>query len=104
MNATFSIDPSYALAKVFIRIAMVFCALMIAIMGYMIYLAYLGIIDDWDLWLQFPLFEFYPESNSTVWHMIFFSFPAVGFLIAFFLLGWLHKKIQKEGKTQHLVA
>lgn len=96
MNSTFNLDPAYGIAKAFITIGMVFCGVMVAVFGYMVYLAGLGILSDWSLSVQSPLVHFYPEANSIFWHMVFFSIPAFGFLVFFFLLGWVGKKIQQE--------
>jgi hypothetical protein len=98
MNPSYSLDPSYGIAKVFVTLAMVFCAVLVAVLGYMVYLAYLGVMIDWNLSVRTPFYDFYPEQNSSVWHMIFFSVPAVGFGIAFFVLGWLKKKLQQESQ------
>ncbi|MDR7129801.1 hypothetical protein J2X69_002147 [Algoriphagus sp. 4150] len=104
MKNSFSLDPGYDIAKIFIRIGIIFCAGMVAILLYMVYLSYLGMMIDWDLALQASLGEFQPEANSTFLHMLFFSFPALGFLISIFVLGWLGKIINKESRTQHLVT
>ncbi|REG92079.1 hypothetical protein [Algoriphagus antarcticus] len=100
MNSTFSLDPSFGIAKAFIRIGMVFCAVMVAILGYIVYLANLGMMTDWDLAVKSSLGNFFPEANSIFWHMAFFCIPALGFLISFFLLGWLGKKIQQESQAK----
>lgn len=100
MNSTFTLDPAYGIAKAFITIGMVFCAVMVALFGYMVYLAGIGILTDWELSFQTSIFDYYPEANLSIWNMIFFSIPAFGFMISFFVLGWLGKKIQLESKSQ----
>ncbi|MFC5626358.1 hypothetical protein [Algoriphagus winogradskyi] len=99
MTTTLSLDPSYKLARVFIRLGMIFSAVMVALFIYMIYLASLGIMTDWDLSIQTELYDYYPPANSEFWHMVFFSVPAIGFLISFFLLDYLGKKIKQESQT-----
>jgi hypothetical protein len=99
MNSTFSLDPSFGIAKAFIKIAMVFCAVMVAFLGYMVYLTYLGFLTGWDLSLRSSLGEFQPEANSIGLQMAFLTFPAIGFSISFILLGWLGKKIQHESQS-----
>ena len=104
MNKSFSIDPSFKLAKVFIQLGMIFSAVMVAIFLYMIYLSSLGILTTWDLSVQTEFYDYYPPANSEFWHMVFFSIPAIGFLISFFLLGWLGKKIQQESQRPQLAV
>lgn len=99
MISTFSLDPSFGIAKAFIKIAMVFCAVMVAILVYMVYLTYLGFLADWDLSLHASMGVFQPEANSIGLQMAFFTFPAIGFIISFILLGWLGKKIQLESQS-----
>lgn len=100
MGNSFSLDPSFQIAKVFIRLGMVFCAIMVAVLVYLIYLANLGIMTDWDLSFLSSFLDYYPEPNPEFWHTVFFSIPAIGFVVSFFLLGWLGKKIQTEGQVQ----
>ncbi|WP_425637118.1 hypothetical protein ACPUEN_17005 [Algoriphagus yeomjeoni] len=104
MTTSISFDPSYQLAKVFIRLGMIFSAVMVAVFIYMIYLASLGILTDWDLSIQTEFYDYYPPANSKFWHMVFFSMPAIGFLISFFVLGWLGKKIQQESEVSQLAS
>lgn len=99
MSNSFSLDPSFQIAKVFIRLGMIFSAVMVAMFIYMIYLASLGILTDWDLSIQTEFYDYYPPANSEFWHMVFFSIPAIGFLVGFFVLGWLGKRIQMEGQA-----
>ncbi|SFT72688.1 hypothetical protein SAMN04489724_1857 [Algoriphagus locisalis] len=103
MNTSVSFDPSYRLAKVFIRLGMIFSAVMVAVFLYMIYLASLGILTDWDLSIQTEFYDYYPTANSVFWHVVFFSMPALGFLISFLVLGWLGKKIELENQATHQV-
>lgn len=100
MNHSISLDPSYGIAKVFVTLAMVVCAVMAAVFGYMVYLAYLGVMIDWNLSIKTPFYDFYPKQNSTVWHMVFFSVPSIGFVIAFFVLGWLKGILKQESQQQ----
>lgn len=104
MQNSLSIDPSFQLAKVFIRIGMVFSALMVALFIYMIYLASLGILTDWDLSIQTKFYDYYPPANSEFWHMVFFSIPAIGFSISFFVLDYLGKKIKQESQTSQVAV
>lgn len=96
MNTFSTIDPAKNLAEVSIRIFQVFSVILICISGYMVYLAYLDILTDWNLSFQFSFFDYYPEENSRIWHMIFFSIPGILSLIGFFVLSYLGKVIKSE--------
>ncbi len=96
MNNSFSLDPSFQIAKVFIRLGMIFSVVMVAIFIYLAYLASLGIFQEWDRELQSAFGEFQPETSPFFWQLIILSIPAIGFLVSFFVLGWLGKKIQQE--------
>lgn len=97
MSNSFSLDPSFQIAKVFVRLGMIFSAIMVGVFIYLIYLASLGIMSDWDISVQSPFFHYYPDPSAEFWQMLFFSLPAVGFVICFFVLGWLGKRIKTEG-------
>ena len=100
MSNSYSLDPSFQIAKVFVRLGMVFSALMAAISLYLIYLASLGVMNDWKFSIQTEFMNYFPEINSNSLGILFFSMPALGFVVCFFVLGWLGKKIQLEDKIQ----
>ncbi|MEB2779567.1 hypothetical protein U3A58_04100 [Algoriphagus sp. C2-6-M1] len=102
MSNSLSLDPSFQLAKVFIRIGMVFSALMVALFIYLIYLASLGIFQEWDMEIQSTFSEFQFEISPFIWQLATLSIPIIGFIVSFFLLFWLGKKIQAESRGQHL--
>lgn len=102
MSNSISLDPSFQLAKVFIRLGMVFCAVMVALFIYLIYLASLGIFQEWDMEIQSTFGEFQLETTPFIWQMATLSIPIFGFIVSFFVLNWLGKRIQMEEKTQKL--
>ncbi|WP_339758943.1 hypothetical protein [Algoriphagus aquimarinus] len=95
MSNSISFDPSFQIAKVFIRLGMIFSVVMVAIFIYIAYLASLGIFQEWDTEIQSAFGEF---QSPFFWQMLILSIPAIGFLLSFFVLGWLGKRIQKEGQ------
>ena len=99
MSNSFSLDPSFQIAKVFIRLGMIFSVVMVAIFTYIAYLASLGIFQEWDREIQSAFGQFQPEASPFFWQMIILSIPAIGFLVSFFVLGWLGKRIQMEGQA-----
>ncbi len=100
MTNSFSFDPSFQIAKVFVRLGMVFSALMVVLFIYLIYLASLGIFQDWEMEIQSLSNEFHLVTSPFIWQVIALSIPIAGFIASFFVLGWLGKKIQLEDKTQ----
>lgn len=98
MSNSISFDPSFQIAKVFIRLGMIFSVVMVAIFIYIAYLASLGIFQEWDREIQSAFGKFQPEASPFFWQLIILSIPAIGFLVSFFVLGWLGKRIQMEGQ------
>ncbi|PZX53186.1 hypothetical protein [Algoriphagus chordae] len=104
MSNSFSLDPSYQIAKVFIRIGMFFSAAMVAVLIYIAYLASLGIFEDWEREIQSAFGEFQLDTTPFFWQLLMLSIAAIAFLVSFFVLGWLGKRIQTESKSQQLVG
>lgn len=104
MSNSFSLDPSFQIAKVFIRLGMIFSAVMVALLIYLIYLASLGIFQEWEAEIQSTFGEFGVETSTFFWQAIILSIPIIGFVVSFFVLGWLGKKIQLEDKPHKLSA
>lgn len=104
MNNSFSFDPSFQLAKVFIRLGMIFSVVMVAICIYVIYLASLGIFQDWEMAIQSDFGELPLEVRPFIWQLVMLSIPIFGFVVSFFVLGWLGKKIQQESQDKHLIG
>ncbi|MEN2281794.1 hypothetical protein AAGF08_06610 [Algoriphagus sp. SE2] len=96
MNSFSTIDPAKNLADVFIRIFQVCSVILICISAYMVYLAYLDILTEWNMSIQNSFFDYYPEENSRTWQMIFFAIPGILSLIGFFVLSYLGKVIKSE--------
>lgn len=96
MNQFTAHDPMNAFAIVVLRILMIFSAVMVALGGLMIYQASLGAMNDWDFSIQTDFIEYFPESGSSFWLMLFFTVPTFGFLVGFFLFAWLEKRIRME--------
>ncbi|MBN7814919.1 hypothetical protein [Algoriphagus pacificus] len=96
MNSFSAIDPAKNLASVTIRIFQVFSVILICLSGYMVYLAYLELMIDWNLSFHFFFLDYSPEENSKNWHMFFFAIPGILSLIGFFILGYLGRVIRKE--------
>lgn len=96
MNTPQLTDPAKELAAVTITLFQVICGLVFCLSVYMIYLAYLGLLTDWEFSIRFTFFRFSPEENSRIFHMLFFVFPAAGALIGFFILAYLKRVIHKE--------
>ncbi|WP_192347046.1 hypothetical protein [Algoriphagus sp. Y33] len=104
MNNSFSFDPSFQIAKVFIRLGMIFSAAMVALFSYLIYLASLGIFQEWEMEIHSTFSDFPVDTSPFIWQMAALSIPVIGFIASFFVLGWLGKRIQLEDKTQKLVS
>ncbi|WPR74507.1 hypothetical protein [Algoriphagus sp. NG3] len=100
MSNSYSLDPSFQIAKVFVRLGMVFSALMAALFVYLIYLASLGIFQDWEMEIQSLSNEFHLVASPFIWQVVALSIPIAAFIASFFVLGWLGKKIQLEDKAQ----
>ncbi|MCE7055017.1 hypothetical protein LZF95_10060 [Algoriphagus sp. AGSA1] len=100
MSNTYSLDPSFQIAKVFVRLGMIFSALMVVLFIYLIYLASLGIFQEWEMEIQSISNEFQLVTSPFIWQVTALSIPITGFIASFFVLGWLGKKIQLENKTQ----
>ena len=104
MSNSFSLDPSFQIAKVFIRLGMIFSVVMVALLIYLIYLASLGIFQEWEAEIQSTVGEFGVETSTFFWQVLILSIPIIGFVVSFFVLGWLGKKIQLEDKAHKLAA
>ena len=99
MSKSVTLDPSFQIAKVFIRLGMIFSAAMVALLIYLIYLASLGIFQEWEMEIMHMFEEFDLETAPFFLQAIMLSFPIVGFIVAFIVLGWLDRRIKEEGKS-----
>lgn len=96
MNQFTAQDPMNAFAIIVLRILMIFTALMVAVGGFMIYQASLGLMNDWDLSIQTDFVEYFPAYGNSFWFMLIFSVPTLGFMVGFLLFAWLEKRIRIE--------
>lgn len=96
MNQFTAQDPMNSFAIIVLRILMIFSAIMVTLGGFMIYQAYVGTLKDWDFSIQTDFLGYFPKSADSFWMMLLFAAPTFGFLVGFFFLTWLEKKIQKE--------
>lgn len=96
MNSPSLVDPAKNLATVVISIFQVLAVLLICLSIYFVYLCYLDLINDWRISMKFSFFHYTPEENEKFLKMLILSLPGVGAMIAFFVLGYLKKVIEKE--------
>lgn len=96
MPHSVTLDPSYQLAKIFIRLGMVFSVIMVIVSIYLIYLASLGIFQEWDIVIESSFSEFQFNTIPFFWQMLVLAIPIIGFIVSFFVLAWLGKKIKAE--------
>lgn len=96
MNTPSMLDPAKNLAAVFITIMQIGAAITLTLSIYMVYLANLELLTDWELSIRHHWLHFTPEPNSRLWHMVFFSVPGLAAIVGFFVLAFLKNHIKKE--------
>lgn len=104
MSNSISFDPSFQIAKVFIRIGMILSIMMVAVFIYLIYLASLGIFQEWEIEIESTFTELGIYTPPFFWQLSFLSLPIIGFIACFLVLLWLGKRIEIESKTEKLAV
>lgn len=96
MNQFTAQDPMNSFAIIVLRILMIFSAVMVTVGGFMIYHAFMGTMNVWDLSVQTDFIEYFPAYGNSFWVGLLFAGPTFGFLAGFIFFAWLEKRIRIE--------